>query len=210
MMECRRHWRTWSSSQLNSHSPAHHIFAVKPSALTAELRELRSELIDEQGALNQRHTFFFAQVLEARNEKLTEKHKTVREAGRKQQAVCAELEIVFGKAESEMNRCIQHRGQCTANAKGTRADRKSLNRFASDAEIKASDRRVALAAAALTESQGEETKALDALNVAIANLNAAKKELRKLSEAESQLRNALAGKEMIDPETGLTGVPDIA
>jgi hypothetical protein len=186
------------------------LFAIKYGALTAELREMREMLINSQISLNNQHAEFFAQVKAERDAVLSAKHIAVREAGRKQQAAVAELEIVYGRAENELNRCIKQRSQCVANAKGTKSERNSLDRFASDADIKSANGRAAKAATALGEARNDEEQALEALNIALANLNGAKREIRRLSEEEARLRNALAGKEMVDSETGLTGVPEIA
>lgn len=147
--------------------------------------------------------------LEAR-EDLLEQHREIREQGRAQQGICSALEIEFGQCNSRWNAARADRDQAIEAVRVAEYGRSHLNRFASDSEIAAADRKLKAAKDKASSAVNAEGAALHARNQAEEKLFTARNEFARIAADEVRLRAAIEGRTIKDPEFGLPLTPSPA
>lgn len=176
--------------------------------LSAELKLKQSQFLGELSELvNRLETELLDPANTERIENLTEAYRAVREQGREGQKECAALEIEFGRSTSEWNAARAKKEQNIEAVRVANYQRDHLDRFASDTQIAEAEHKIAAAKEKAGKAVSAEAAALHARNQAEEKLLAARRELALLAQGETRLSAAIEGRQIRDPEFGLSPTP---
>jgi hypothetical protein len=151
---------------------------------------------------------FLAAVEEESLGQLRVEHRQVRKEGRAQQALCERLYAEFVAASVRWDNASQLKAKSIDAVHAARYQREHMSRWATDSEIKAADATVGHAQVLASRATEASARALQVRNGAEQQLLDARAELSRLAGQEQALRACVEGRAFIDPELGLSSVPN--
>ena len=130
-------------------------------------RAVRDALVSERFAANQAaREFIEAEMREALAE-LKREHSQIRERGRAQSQVLNALTQELADARMEQNRTENIYKRALTDLQNAKAEKQNLGRFATDAELKKADARIAMYSGRVEKAEKDKAQAGEALNALV-------------------------------------------